>query len=87
MAMKRVAPRYPRNAARDGIEGWVQLELSIGPDGHVVSARVLESDPPGVFDSSALQAFRQWEYCPPSDTIPYPETFKQVAEFHLSAGE
>ena len=80
---KRANPDYPMKALRKRITGWVLMEGSIGPDGHVTSAQVIESDPPGVFDSSALQAFRHWVYCPPSPEIPYPESFEVTLRFQL----
>jgi TonB family protein len=43
-----------------GMRGIVILELVVGPDGKVVSARITRSVPP--FDDAALSAVRQWEY-------------------------
>jgi periplasmic protein TonB len=51
-----IQPQYPRNAARDGIEGWVDVEITIGPDGSVKSARAVGAKPRGVFESAAVQA-------------------------------
>lgn len=51
-----IQPQYPRNAARDGIEGWVDVEITIGPDGSVKSARAVNAKPRGVFESAAVQA-------------------------------
>lgn len=51
-----IAPQYPRSAARDGIEGWVDVEITIGPDGTVKSARAVNAKPRGVFESAAVQA-------------------------------
>ena len=51
-----IAPQYPRSAARDGIEGWVDVEITIGPDGMVKSARAVNAKPRGVFESAAVQA-------------------------------
>lgn len=51
-----IAPQYPRAAQRDGIEGWVDVEITIGPDGMVKSARAKDAKPRGVFESAAVQA-------------------------------
>ena len=57
---RSVAPQYPPEAQALGMRGIVILELLVGPDGKVVSARVTRSVPP--FDDAALGAVRQWEY-------------------------
>src|SRR5438552_5562552 len=57
---RSVRPQYPPEAQAVGMRGIVILELLVGPDGKVVSARVTRSVPP--FDGAALSAVRQWEY-------------------------
>ena len=57
---KSVPPHYPPEAQALGMRGIVILELVVGPDGKVVSARVTRSVPP--FDDAALTAAREWEY-------------------------
>ena len=59
----RVNPTYPPRMAARGIEGWVELEFSIGKAGNVVSPRVTASSNPG-FDRAALRAVRGWKYNP-----------------------
>lgn len=51
-----IAPQYPRAAARDGIEGWVDVEITINGDGTVKSARAVAAKPRGIFESAAVQA-------------------------------
>lgn len=60
----RINPQYPRNAARDGIEGTVTLEVTVNPDGTVRSAKVIEAKPRGVFDAAAVQAVLKWKFKP-----------------------
>ncbi len=62
--LARVSPVYPPLAERRGIEGWVQVAFTIAEDGSVVDARVVDADPRGVFDRSALQAISKWRYQP-----------------------
>jgi TonB family protein len=57
---KSVHPHYPPEAQALGMRGIVILELLVGPEGKVVSARVTRSVPP--FDDAALSAAREWEY-------------------------
>ncbi len=63
----RVNPQYPRGAAQQRLEGWVQIEFDISVTGTVKNARVLASHPPGIFDSAALAAIRKWKYKPKID--------------------
>jgi protein TonB len=58
----RVEPKYPIEAARKGIEGWVKLAFSINNLGQVINAEVLEADPKRTFDRAALRALRKWKY-------------------------
>ena len=60
----RVDPEYPPRAKQRGIEGWVEVEFTITKVGTVRDERVLNSNPPRVFDRAALQAIRRWRYNP-----------------------
>jgi len=60
----RVNPEYPARAKQRGIEGWVDIEFTIGPAGTVQNAQVIGANPPWVFDRAALQAVRKWRYSP-----------------------
>ena len=55
---------YPRAALRREIEGEVVLELTIGVDGTVVDAFVLQASPPNRFEKNALKWARSWLYEP-----------------------
>ena len=60
------APTYPRNAIRMGREGYVLIEFDVDTDGSVLDPYVLESEPTGVFERSAIKAVRKWLFSPPS---------------------
>ena len=60
------APTYPRNAIRLGREGYVLIEFDVDTDGSVLDPYVLESEPTGVFERSAIKAVRKWLFSPPS---------------------
>jgi len=62
--VRRVAADYPTRARAKNIEGRVVFSVLIQADGSVTDVRVLESEPPGVFDAVALEAMRQWQYEP-----------------------
>ncbi len=60
----RIAPQYPRQALRDGISGEVTLEITVGPDGTVKSARVRSAKPRGYFESAATAAAYKGRFRP-----------------------
>ncbi|WP_374249341.1 TonB family protein [Thermomonas sp.] len=62
--IKRVNPVYPPDAARSGTTGFVELEYSIGPDGKVTDASVVNAQPGRVFVAAAVKAVKQWEFAP-----------------------
>lgn len=64
LPLVRVQAQYPRPALERGIEGSVVVEFTVREDGTVADARVLEADPKGVFDRSALAAIAKFKYKP-----------------------
>jgi protein TonB len=61
--ISRVDPVYPREAIRAGIgKGTVLARLSIDEKGNVTDVKIIESDPPRVFDQSVLRALTQWKF-------------------------
>jgi protein TonB len=51
--------RYPRAAAREGLQGRVELAMRIGNDGHVLAIRVASTSGHGILDDAALDAARE----------------------------
>lgn len=62
--VREVPPAYPREAQRAGIEGWVQIEFTIAPDGSTRDLRILDSEPAQVFDKAALDSVSRWRFEP-----------------------
>jgi len=60
----KVAPIYPRRALTRGLEGWVLLEFTVTKLGTVTDIKVLESDPPNIFDRAAVSAASKFKYKP-----------------------
>lgn len=60
----RSVPAWPHVAGMMCLEGTVVLEFTVGVNGRVRDALVLESDQPGIFDRAAIDATQQWFYRP-----------------------
>ncbi|MXZ44902.1 MAG: TonB family protein [Gammaproteobacteria bacterium] len=62
--LSKVEPEYPEKALKENIEGYVLVEFDVDTTGSVDNVSVIESDPPDVFDKSAVSAARQFKYTP-----------------------
>lgn len=60
----QIPPVYPPRAKRMGLEGRVTVEFTITTDGSVDDAKIVEAEPPGVFDRAVLRAIRRWKFSP-----------------------
>jgi protein TonB len=60
----RIEPQFPREALLKGINGWVELEFTIEPDGSVSDPKVVDSQPRRIFDRNALRAIYKWKFKP-----------------------
>jgi len=58
----RIPPKYPMDAMRNGIQGWVRLAFDVNEIGKVVNVSVIDSQPKRIFDKAARQALRKWKY-------------------------
>jgi protein TonB len=65
---KVVNPDYPRHARINGLEGWVELMLTVDPSGKVAGVEVIGAEPRRVFEKSALRAAMRWQFEPPRDS-------------------
>ena len=62
----RVSPEYPRKAYLDGQEGWVDLRLTVAPDGSVADVQVVDAEPRRVFERAAIRAAMDWRFQAPA---------------------
>ena len=59
-----VPARYPRRAEERGVSGWVTVLFTVTEAGDTTDITVVDADPKGVFDSSAIRAVEQWKFTP-----------------------
>lgn len=64
VALVRQPPQYPSHARMRRIEGYVDVEFTVDTEGRVSEVRVVDSEPPGVFDRAATASIRHWRFQP-----------------------
>jgi protein TonB len=60
----KVAPVYPRRAIERGIEGYVIVEFTVTKTGAIKNPRIVEANPPTIFNNAALAAALKFKYKP-----------------------
>lgn len=63
-ALEAILPVYPDPAAASELQGWVVLRIKLDETGKVESVKITDASPAGVFDQSALDAFKQGKFAP-----------------------
>ena len=63
-ALREIVPDYPAAADRQRLSGKVRLQLKLEADGRVSDVAVVSAVPPGMFEDSALKAFRDARFAP-----------------------
>ena len=63
-ALRDIVPAYPADADRQRVSGKVEVALKLEADGRISEVVVLSATPPGVFDASAVEAFRNARFAP-----------------------
>ncbi|MEM6708969.1 MAG: energy transducer TonB [Pseudomonadota bacterium] len=64
MTLVQARPLYPESAKRRGVTGYVVVEYDVLPSGKAADARIIESQPRGVFDRSAVNAVLKSRFRP-----------------------
>jgi protein TonB len=79
-----IRPMYPRDAAIAGLEGWVKVEFTITEVGTVKDPRVVDADPPRVFNREAVRAILKWKFKPRViDGVAVDRRATQIIDFSL----
>lgn len=77
-------PQYPSIAARRRDEGWVEVEFTVMPDGSIANIRVVDSQPPRIFDRAAMDSVQRWTFNPAlRDGQPVQATLRRRIEFKM----
>lgn len=64
VVIERPPPVYPQLARQRRIEGWVDLEFTVGIDGRVDNVEIIAAEPANVFDTAAERALLRWRFEP-----------------------
>ena len=59
-----VAPVYPTRAMDRGLQGWVDLEFTVGTDGKTRDITVANASSDSLFRREATDAVKQWQFEP-----------------------
>jgi protein TonB len=79
-----IRPMYPREAAMQGLEGWVKVEFTITAVGTVKNPRVIDAKPPRVFNREAIRAILKWKFKPRViDGVAVDRPAVQIIDFSL----
>ncbi|HET9447111.1 MAG TPA: energy transducer TonB, partial [Steroidobacteraceae bacterium] len=62
--VREVPPTYPREAEREGLSGWVDVEFTVAPTGATQDLVVRGSQPQRTFDQAAIDAVKRWRFEP-----------------------
>ena len=83
-ARRTPEPVYPMAAQRDGVEGYVVVRLRVDTHGRVSDVVVVDSEPIGVFERSAREAARRFDFHPAQvDGAPASATLEKKIVFRL----
>jgi protein TonB len=64
VTVSRMSPFYPLQARRASIEGWVEIKFLVNLQGRVEDIRIIDAQPPGVFEESVRQTVSGWRFHP-----------------------
>ena len=79
-----IRPMYPRDAAMNGTEGWVEVEFTITEVGTVKDPKVINAKPPRIFNREAIRAILKWKFKPRVvDGVAVERRATQIIDFNL----
>lgn len=85
--IKRVEPKYPISAAREGREGWTTLSFVIDEEGDVSDVLVIESSGSRDINKASLKAISKWKYKPAFENGKPIQQCVNTVQLHFSMGQ
>jgi protein TonB len=83
----RMPAQYPSKAKRRNIEGFVKARLEVNIQGTVDAVEIIDSEPRGIFERSAIRALYKYKFKPQIiDGKPQPQSVTQTLEYTLDKG-
>jgi len=83
----RMPAQYPSKAKRRNIEGFVKARLEVNAQGTVDSVEIIDSNPKGIFERSAIRALYKYKFKPKMENgQPQPQTVTQTLDYVLDKG-
>lgn len=64
--IRRTPIVYPELARKEGISGYVTMNVLINEEGNVEDVKIVDSRPPEIFDLKADSTVRMWKFSPAS---------------------
>lgn len=85
VALRRAPAQYPEQAKRQGVEGFVELDVLVDAAGNPSDIKVVRSQPSGLFDRAAIRAMMRWKFQPAMrDGQAVPARTRTVMQFKKS---
>jgi protein TonB len=80
-------PRMPADAQRAGLSGYAVIEVLVGADGSFRSAKIVDSQPKGLFDATVIMALQRCKFKPTiKDGVPVEQRARRRYNFGKAAG-
>ncbi len=83
LPLYRVEARYPSNAEKRKIEGYIILRFTIDAAGRTKDIEVIEAEPSRVFEREAIRALKNWKYQPKVENGVSIEQFGQTVKMEF----
>lgn len=64
VSIVKTRPAYPYRARRLNLSGEVRVKFLVESSGHVRDIKIIQADPPDVFDHSVISALSRWRFAP-----------------------
>ena len=87
--LSSIDPVYPLHAKSRGVQGYVIIEYTVSIEGQILNPVVVESEPAGIFDTSAMVAIASWVYKPMmiNGEVQRAEKIRSRLEYRLGESE